>query len=108
MLCSFYFRHIASLPPGNAVVKLSVTKCCGRALELVHRELEAEKNRLRLVCQPLVAMLFRVAVYHGFQGHDAVKGSLAKLPSTPTHQNISLKNARPMSRHVNTIVPMPA
>ena len=54
-------------------MKFSVSKCCGRALELVHRELEAEKNRLRLVCQPLVAMLFRVAVSRRFQGQEAFK-----------------------------------
>ena len=80
--------------------------CCGRALGL--GEPDAEHTRLRLVCQLLVAMLFRVAVSHVFQGQEAVKGSLARLLPPPTHQNLSIKQARPMSRHVNTIVPMPA
>ena len=82
MLCSFYFGHTARFLPGRAVVKLSVSMmCCGRALGL--GEPDAEHNRLRLVCQLLVAMLFRVAVSHVFQGQEAVKGSLARLPPPP-------------------------
>ena len=105
MLCSLYFGHTARFLPGKAVENLSVSKCCGRALGL--GEPEAEQNRLRVVCQPLVAMLFHVAVSHGFQGQEAFKGSLAKLPPPPTHQNLSHKTVRPMSRQVNTIFPMP-